>query len=434
MSLIIKPAIIRDPEAQSWDKLVDEIWKGNVIPVIGDKFVVEGTTITNELLNHLSHKYNVVSSPRNFSELYYDTSFKNRETLYEEVSSLISENQTEFKPTDILKDFLSIEQFPFVITTSVDYTVEETMKEIWKSRGRSVKTLIFNNNPEESKDIKSSRDIKEPTVYYMFGKADNMREHSFVLTEEDMLTFCQSWLSAGQHPELLSKVIAKKYLLFLGVSYPDWLIRFIWFSMRNNLRNSGMLVDDREMENSLRSFFQRVSISTQSTPHSVYKEIKSRLDKKKEEYEKIKFDSVAQNTDFFISYSRKNGEWVEPLYLELTKRGYKVWYDKNNIVCGADWEIALLNGIRSSKCFIALLSDDMANEVEKHHPYRTEWDFALAHKFSNRKIIKPIHIGNTDIYKGNPLQLPEEMMYINSIPWQSIDDVSSIVDSIVETI
>ena len=248
-----------------------------MIPVIGDNLVLENTTIVKELIEYLATTKGLDRVPRTFSELYYDKDFLvHQPALYEEVSSLIEANQPDFHPSLILEKFLSIEQFPFVITTSVDYTVEETMKKIWAKRNRKVRSLVFCNDDSVNDDIRTSSDIKEPTVYYMFGKANNNREHSFVLTEEDMLSFCQSWLS-DRHPALLSKVIGSKYLLFLGVNYPDWLIRFMWFSMRSNLRDSGMLVDNRELESSLVDFCQRVSIRTQMSPLVMIDEIMTRL-------------------------------------------------------------------------------------------------------------------------------------------------------------
>lgn len=429
--LIKKGSKIRSNEEISWEKLVEQIWAGNVIPVIGDNLVVSETTIIKDIVDYLAEDKKIQTSPKTFSELYYDNDFKpHQPVVYEEVSSLIKLNQPDIHPIEILKDFLSIEQFPFVITTSVDYTVEETMREIWSKRGRKLRTLVFSNNSKENDDIKTDADIKEPTVYYMFGKANKNREHSFVLTEEDMLSFCQSWLS-DKHPQLLSKVIGQKYLLFFGVNYPDWLIRFIWFSMRNNLRDSGMLVDNRNIESSLLDFFQRVSIRTQSAPYEMVVEIKQRLEKKKKEHEERKFDSApTEELDFFISYSHRDLSWAQQLYQSLTSMGYKVWFDKKNISIGSDWEYKIRQGIRRAKYFIALLSENIAIESNEHHPYRSEWDIALAHRLSNKKYVIPVCVGKTDIYADIDLKLPEDLAYIQSIVWED----KNVIDNVIKEI
>lgn len=434
MALISKKANIRTEDEKSWDNLVEQIWAGNVIPVIGDNLVVENTTIIKELIEYLAGDKGLKYVPHSFSELYYDRDFlEHQPALYEEVSSLIRANQEGFIPTKILERFLSIEQFPFVITTSVDYTVEETMKRIWAKRGREVRTLVFRNDASENGDIQSDTDIKKPTVYYMFGKADNNREHSFVLTEEDMLSFCQSWLS-DSHPPLLTKVIGSKYLLFLGVNYPDWLIRFMWFSMRRNLKDSGMLVDHRELESSLMEFFQRVSIRTQMAPDVVIDEIVNRLEVKKREYELKKFDHVHANTDFFISYSRRDAAYAEALYKELTSQGYNVWYDRNDIALGKEWEPAIRKGIRTTNKFIALISSNVAIEAKDHHPYRTEWDIALALRMNDKAFVIPVCIGSTNIYTDENLMLPEDLAHIQAEEWHDIDAVNVLVEKIITLI
>lgn len=431
MGLIKKGATISSEEEKSWEDLVEQIWAGNVIPVIGDNLVVNDTTIIKEIIEYLASEKKLEHTPQSFSELYYDKKFvEHQPVVYEEVSGLIKENQSNFVPTDILKDFLSIEQFPFVITTSVDYTVEETMREIWeKERGRKLRTLVFRNDAARNDDIKKDSDIKEPTVYYMFGKADNKREHSFVLTEEDLLSFCQSWLS-DRHPSLLSKVMGNKYLLFFGVNYPDWLIRFMWFSMRNDLRDSGMLVDNHELESSLINFFQHVSIRTQSNPRNVVDEIKSRLEIKKNEYEMKKFDSIPKNMDFFISYSRRDLAWADTLYQTLTKMGYKVWFDKKNIAVTNDWAPKISEGIHTAKHVIILISENVALESEQYHVYREEWEIALANRLSNKRHVIPVCLENTNLYNDERLNLSNELKRIQALFWENKNSVENFIEEL----
>ena len=434
---MIKIPQFRTEEEKYWDKLVEQIWDGNVIPVIGDNLVVENTTIVKELIECIAEYKGLEEVPETFSKLYYDKDAypKDNDELYEEVSTLIEANQSAFKPSKILEEFLSIEQFPFVITTAVDYTVEETMKMIWSKRKRNVRTLVFSNNDSENDDIRTVSDIKEPTVYYMFGKADNNREHSFVLTEEDMLAFCQSWLS-DRRPALLSRVLGGKYILFLGVNYPDWLIRFLWFSMRSNLKESGMLVDNRELESSLIDFCNRFSNKTQMAPLEMIENIKSRLEKKKAEYEQKKFDHIQDNTDFFISYSRRDRESAERLYKALSDLGYNVWYDKNNIAVGEEWEYAIRKGIRTTKKFIALISENIALESNDmdYHAYRTEWDIALAHRMKDGRFVMPVCLGSTDIYKNPDLKVPEDLLYINAVQWNDTESSEDFAAKLISSI
>ena len=42
-------------------------------------------------------------------------------------------------------------------------------------------------------------------------------------------------------------------------------------------------------------------------------------------------------TDVFISYRRKDGEFVKQLYQELTNRGISAWFDKEDIDVADHW-------------------------------------------------------------------------------------------------
>ena len=64
MALIVNQGNIRTEEEKSWDELVDQIWAGNVIPVIGDNLVVEGTTIVRELLEYLAADKGIKKTPK----------------------------------------------------------------------------------------------------------------------------------------------------------------------------------------------------------------------------------------------------------------------------------------------------------------------------------------------------------------------------------
>ena len=105
MSLFKNQGNIRTEEEKSWDKRVDQIWEGNVIPVIGDNLVVEGTTIVRDLLEYLAADKGISKVPKTFSELYYDKEFEDQKDLYEDVSGLIKANQSIYSLRKFWKSF-----------------------------------------------------------------------------------------------------------------------------------------------------------------------------------------------------------------------------------------------------------------------------------------------------------------------------------------
>ena len=310
-----------------WDVLVEKIMDGNVIPVIGSDVILEQSSVYRHFIDFLANKEGVTSKPQSFSQLLYDNQYKSdRDNIYSTISRLWKANGNKFQASALLQRILAIEQFPFVITTTSDAIVENTMRTIWGKRHRSVRELIFNNNPKDINtlgDLESITDIEVPTVYYMFGKANNNRPGSFVVTDEDMLAFCKSWLTDGLRPKKLSQVLGNKFLLFFGCNYPDWLIRFIWYSMRESLDKSGMLVNETIDEN-ITEFTNRIHVNIERDPIAVLDKIEERIRNRKQQDKLRRFDQPQKNTDIFISYSRQDEEHAKQLYDALTAQGLNV--------------------------------------------------------------------------------------------------------------
>src|SRR5512138_2719454 len=84
----------------------------------------------------------------------------------------------------------------------------------------------------------------------------------------------------------------------------------------------------------------------------------------------------------FISYSRKDIDFVRKLAEDLDKAGYDVWWDLTDLQGGDDWPRAIPAAIEASKYFIIVLSPNSAASdwVEKEY----------THALSLRKKIIPL--------------------------------------------
>ena len=437
-----------DPQEALWNNLTELIWKGDVIPVIGDSLILEEGTISEFFIKAIAGAFHISPIPNNFADLLEilqikkmgneDPNVNINDNIWSTISHQIVPKlplYVDTKISDSLKQLLSIKHFRFVITTSVDDTVERIMKNIWEKRHNTVEVKVFRNNPP--KDFKECESIKEnlvkPTLYYMFGKADTVLPNSYVLTDEDLLTYCQSWLSEGNHPEKISNLLANKYLLFWGVNYPDWLVRFLWFAMRNNKRDKlnnkqGAMIAKTEIDTSLINFLKRISIETQSDPQKVVAELTKRL-KAREDQEYL--STFPDRCDFFISYSHRDKVWAEKLYNTLTAKGYTAWYDATNIIVGDRWPDMLRRSIESCKRFIPLFSPNIITEANEPHVYRQEWNFAITHLLVEPHFILPVYIDGVPY--GDPgLKLPPNFAPISSSEWKTLDDVEQVADKLIE--
>ena len=184
-----------------WQQFLNEIDNENVIPVIGpdllvapkpfkeivgDDEYIRSENFHQQLISYIADKTGVTSHPRTFSQLVYDENYKNMVRnnpnqiyflIYQMLSNIKQIEEIDKKPSQLLVDLLGTKKFPFVITTSFTPIVENVMEEIYGK----VNVLKFNSNPQESSqekggDIKGIQDLKQPTVYYMFGKFCNMAD------------------------------------------------------------------------------------------------------------------------------------------------------------------------------------------------------------------------------------------------------------------
>lgn len=411
---------------RQWNELIEKIVQGEVVPVIGPEFLAEDLNnpekwmnVHQALINMLAENYNIQPNHNSFSELLYDDRFpaSERKNVYQLLGECfkpeLSISDTKeipknayFRPSKLLIKLLRICKFRFVITTSFTPLVEYAMREIYGERG--VKVLNFNNNPIQNDDIKSIDDIQKPSVYYMFGRVCD-GEKRYVVSDSDMLAFCRSWLSDA--PNTLVSILKTKYLLILGNNYSDWLCRFIWYSMKTELDSTpkGMMVNDNE---SLLQFMKRIDAFAQRNPQAVIDKIETMVMEKVTLREQIKFHKPDIDTDVFLSYSRRDSVVVKKLYDELTEKGLRVWYDKENLGIGDKFMEEIKYAIRKTRIFIPVLSHNIEKEKNESHPYRTEWETAIETASTyGRNFIFPICEDKFDF--GNS-SIPEKIQKHNA--------------------
>jgi len=431
----------------AWESLINEILKGNVIPVIGPDFLMDDEkNIHEQIVDLLARSLNIKSdpAPTTFSQLIYHRSFPNikKNQIYGYVNQAVAYFSKEKQPGTLLKRLLETERFPFVITTSFTPLVEQTMTSVY---GKEPKVLIFKNNPSYDEtpglgDIQSARDLKEPTVYYMLGKHCKCDDHpDFVVTELDMMQFCQSWVSGKGTPPVLTNLIKDKYLLFLGNNYSDWLLRFIWFSLRSNDKlKSSLFVKDVQDEE-LMAFLNRLEVFTQTDSQIVVNEICSRLVQREQKEQMEGNSPIEYSKDVFLSYSRRDKEVAETLTKKLLERGVTVWLDNRGGVEDAErWRNAIARGIKDCRIFVPLLTSHIEEEFAEEHEYRTEWNLAAvrASKMGNVPYIFPLAEKGFDFY-NELTNIPNELAEINAVWYEKGTDMESIAEKIqrkVETV
>ena len=95
----------------------------------------------------------------------------------------------------------------------------------------------------------------------------------------------------------------------------------------------------------------------------------------------------------FLSYSRRDTDFVDLLYRLLMSKGYTVWLDRYSIEAGKRWDNSIQQAIDQSKYLVVILSPEAAGSEN----VADEWNYAIEQK----KTIVPLLYRKCDI----PLRL-----------------------------
>lgn len=127
--------------------------------------------------------------------------------------------------------------------------------------------------------------------------------------------------------------------------------------------------------------------------------------------------------DIFISYSRKDQEFVSRLAADLNEHVAGVWFDQSTIRAGQKWHDEIMEGIRECKAFVLVLSPD----ATQSHYVREELDSAL-------ELGKPIFpvIYHPARWKDEFASLVKDIQTINLHSGSYTDNFHILVDGLLE--
>lgn len=128
-------------------------------------------------------------------------------------------------------------------------------------------------------------------------------------------------------------------------------------------------------------------------------------------------------SDVFISYSRKDTDFVKKLDESLKNEGFEVWVDWEDIPLSANWMQEIEAGIESADVFAFVISpDSLSSEI-----CRKELDFAIAR---NKRFIPVLYRDSVDTQS----KLPSIIATHNWIFFRDTDDYDSAFAGLIDTI
>jgi len=422
---------IQDFNERNWNRLLDEIDSGLIIPIIGPELLevtISGQTVMLHtwLTEQLSARLNLnYESNIQLGDIVY--LFKNQNpygdisSVYYELFSILS--KTQITTPEPLKKLASITSFNFFISTTFDDFLLKAINEERFEGLNKTKSLIFSKKGE-IEDI--SLEINYPVVYHVFGKVNTLP--TYVLTDDDLLEFNYYWHDQARRPPRLHAFLRDKYHLLLGCSFENWLTRFFLCGLKAETffdspqSRRGIIVDNRSKEDEeLILFLSRCNNVTYPSGGAI-DFINQLVDKWHEKNKYItgknQYTSITGTNDIecisesiFISYASEDQDFAVKLQKILEKEGLDVWLDKNKLESGNKYESIILQKIKNSLLFIPIISKNI-NTKERRF-FKFEWNHAIKEmefRFNNHTFIMPVCI---DITPTNDYLIPEDFLNLH---------------------
>lgn len=403
---------------RSWDRLLKSIEDGLVVPVLGSQILIaqgSNDSFQAQVARQLLEFYNLDAGSNplpSFHELNEVVTRLKRDhpiqDLYADIHDAI-EKLTPKSDTAIpesVKQIAAITHFRLFVTLTPDELL-----------ARSLRTRCAVNEIIHSPYLPTSEGTDLPTdwlsrqgevfLLYLFGKS--RPAPMFAIHDEDILEYVHNIIARGSHvPIKFFAELQQRNLLLIGCNFPEWLSRF--FLRLTNLRRLSdtqrkrewlieALKPEEELIYFLKSYSEGTEVLSDISPATFIAELYQRWQARygaAEESAPTQAEVVPHNTLFFISYCRTPdypaaAKLVESLQ-SLGVADNEIWFDKSVIEPGQDFRERILNGIRTCRYFVPLISSSADQLDEKF--FRREWNEALDRSKSihGRTFIVPVII------------------------------------------
>lgn len=393
--------ILSEPE--DWDELFELITDEQLTPIIGKEIYRfrdgENLILLDEYLSQkLLESFKISDQPPMSltQAINYLVNGKNvnQANIIKSLKSLTREINHEFP---LLTDLLSIKGLNYFLNTEIYYNVlENNLNSITNERVEPINWSV-----KGFKDCDSLKGLKAPLIFNVFGSLNSV---DLALSEEEMLEFTGNFYEKIRStPNILEAL--NKNLLFIGCSFPEWMVRFILRLLSNQpLRQWGdensnrqiiIINDDNEFHSKQNEFLRNLKVVTfQGNTSDFVTEMSKRWSEKN--------PNKIRRKKIFLSYTSDDREAVETLKKAIEENSdLSCWYDQREIPPGNPFDTAIAKSIRESILFIPLISANSLTHKDRY--VQKEWD--TAHTLTTyRKIdnipgdfIIPIVIDDTSV-------------------------------------
>lgn len=448
---------IFNDDLSNWERLILRISNGEYILVVGREIVLSDKEIPE--YNGNVNKYLLdevifrLIEDKKLGDDYKCNSFSELDEDVKDLKHKVAyylDKGVCFTTRDVsedLKSLLNTKCFRVVLTTTFDPYIENVMKEIWEDQPIRVMN-IFDSIGKESDFAAEEQNVSEyydtkPTLFYVFGKMGEDRE--YVLTDNDAIKVIARWLDP-KIQDKFKKFITQKRILAVGCKLDDWLFRFFWYALQQDISNLrkgevALTLDPKpgSADESLQQYLKRYKVETYNDAHRFIKSLNNSLNDINIRF--VNINARKHLGGVFISYASEDLSMVTQIFERLIKEGFDVWLDHEKLGKGDkdDYNQRIEQAINECKVFIPVFSaqtlkDYNEGKIDERYYKETEWKLALLGP--KRHHIRPIQLNgynyrekyHKEICNGYDELLTATIFDIYSNPFEIfVDRISSLL-------
>lgn len=365
-----------------WDDLLEHIEERQVIPIIGPGLLrlpdaEGGGTLQGWMAERLGRKLGVPVEGLPAADPLTEVACRHldrggqREDIYSRLRTVTKDLAIPL-PEPLLQ-LAEIEHFPLYVSTTCDGWVEQALNLRRGAGAGSVLSLAY--TPTVAADLPCEMaKLDRPTVYQLLGRISASPDYA--VTAEDRLEFLCSLQSEARRPHLLFDELKNNHLLLLGCNLSGWLAKFflrIAKGSRLSLQRaaSEVLVDESGVQDQdLVLFLKHFSYRTRLFPGVTTADFVGELWRRYRERHPAR-TAVApappvpepepagvemKAGSIFVSYAKEDRPAVQRLCQGLESAGLDVWFDREELEPGDQWDAKIVRSIRGCSLFVPVLS------------------------------------------------------------------------------
>jgi hypothetical protein len=393
---------VDDSAIFDWDELLLLVEDRAVIPVVGRELLVRSSPTGELLMEHdiaqrlaqvLSVPREALSEKPDVNEVamrYLEDAGVKAETrkrlIQKRIEGII--NEEPWPIPEPLRKLAAITDFDLFLSTTSDSLLRRAIDAVRFEGTEKTQALAYYTR-RSSDDIPTRRNSGDAYVYQVFGPFESSID--FAVTDEDRIETLHRLQDARLQPPILFDELREKNLLFLGCGLPDGLARILVRTLSNKRLFGGgarnkVADNTANSDAKLGSFLRHCGAETYLSGDA--KQFVDALHEKWAQRSGSQTGSAsrvpgrAPGTEapamtagsIFLSYKSSDMDRVARLKDALEREGLTVWFDKQSIQGGDDWDQKIEKGIETCTLFIPVIS---RNSQTAEGEFRREWLRAL---------------------------------------------------------